>query len=78
MQSFFYARVSSIDKLLEKQLEAAQEVGIAEDYIFIDKASGKDYQRPGYQLMKRMLRDGDALYVKSLYRLSHNKQMVLD
>ena len=42
---FFYARVSSIDQSLERQLEAAREVGIAEEYIFVDKASGKDFQR---------------------------------
>jgi len=78
MRSFFYARVSSIDQSLERQLEAAREVGIAEEYIFVDKASGKDFQRPEYQLMKRMLREGDALYVKSLDRLGRNKQMILD
>src|SRR5699024_12250204 len=64
MRSFFYARVSSIDQSLERQLQAAREVGIAEEDIFVDKASGKDFQRPAYQLMKRMVREGDALYVK--------------
>src|SRR5699024_3803982 len=78
MRSFFYARVSSIDQSLERQLKAAREVGIADEYIFVDKASGKDFQRPEYQLMKRMLREGDALYVKSLDRLGRNKQMILD
>src|SRR5699024_5413484 len=77
MRSFFYERVSSIDQSLERQLEAAREVGIAEEYIFVDKASGKDFQRPEYQLMKRMLREGDALYVKSLDRLGRSKQMIL-
>lgn len=77
MRSFFYARVSSIDQSLERQLEAAREVGIDEEYIFVDKASGKDFKRPEYQLMKRMLREGDALYVKSLDRLGRNKQMIL-
>src|SRR5699024_10260801 len=75
---FFYARVSSIDQSLERQLEAAREVGIDEEYIFIDKASGKDFKRPEYQLMKHILREGDILYVKSLDRLGRNKQMILD
>jgi len=52
MRPFFYARVSSIYQLLERQLEAVREVGIAEEYIFVDKASGKYFQRPEYQLMK--------------------------
>lgn len=78
MRNFFYARVSSKDQSLERQLSAAKEIGIEEEYIFVDKASGKDFQRPEYQLMKRMLRSGDALYIKSLDRLGRNKQMILD
>ncbi|KPV44311.1 recombinase family protein [Alicyclobacillus ferrooxydans] len=78
MRTFFYARVSSKDQSLERQLSAAREMGIEEEYIFVDKASGKDFQRPEYQLMKRMLRGGDALYIKSLDRLGRNKQMILD
>ena len=49
-----------------------------EDFIFIEKASGKDFKRPEYQLLKRMLRPNDVLYVKSLDRLGRNKQMILD
>lgn len=78
MRTFFYARVSSKDQSLERQLSAAKEIGIAEEYIFIEKASGKDFKRPEYQLMKRMFRDGDVLYIKSLDRLGRNKQMILD
>src|SRR5699024_10717196 len=58
--------------------EAAKDIGIPEEYIFVDKASGKDFKRPEYQLMKRMFREGDALYIKSLDRLGRNKQMSLD
>src|SRR5699024_11404614 len=78
VRSFFYARVSSKDQSLESQLEAAKDIGTAEEYIFVDKASGKDFKRPEYQLMKRMFREGDALYIKSLDRLGRNKQMILD
>ena len=59
-------------------MEAAREVGITEEYMFVDKESGKDFQRPEYQLMKRMLRENDAFYVKSLDQLGRNKQMILD
>jgi len=78
MRSFFYARVSSKDQSLERQINSAEEMKIEDDYIFIEKASGKDFKRPEYQLMKRMLRENDILYVKSLDRLGRNKQMILD
>ena len=78
MRNLFYARVSSKDQSLERQIVAAKEIGIEDNYMFIEKASGKDFKRPEYQLMKRMLRDGDVLYIKSLDRLGRNKQMILD
>lgn len=78
MRNFFYARVSSKDQSLERQIASAKEIGIEDDYIFIEKASGKDFKRPEYQLLKRMLRSGDILYIKSLDRLGRNKQMILD
>ncbi|MBJ8132741.1 recombinase family protein, partial [Bacillus cereus group sp. N3] len=53
-------------------------MSIPEEYIFIERASGKDFKRPEYQLMKRMLRNGDVLYIQSLDRLGRNKQMILD
>ncbi|WP_044880914.1 recombinase family protein, partial [Bacillus toyonensis] len=53
----------------------ASEINIPEEYIFIERASGKDFKRPEYQLMKRMLRNGDILYIQSLDRLGRNKQM---
>jgi len=78
LRKFFYARVSSKDQSLERQIIAAKEAGIEDECIFIEKASGKDFKRPEYQLMKRMLRKDDILYVKSLDRLGRNKQMILD
>ena len=78
MRKFFYARVSSKDQSLERQIASAKEIGIDDEYIFIEKASGKDFKRPEYQLMKRMFRNDDILYIKSLDRLGRNKQMILD
>lgn len=78
MRNFFYARVSSKDQSLERQIITAKELGIEEAYTFIEKASGKDFERPEYKLMKRMFREGDILYIKSLDRLGRNKQMILD
>jgi len=78
MRKFFYIRVSSKDQSIERQLVTASEIGIPEEYTFIERASGKDFKRPEYQLMKRMLRNGDVLYIQSLDRLGRNKQMILD
>ncbi|OOR09878.1 DNA recombinase [Bacillus cereus] len=78
MRKFCYIRVSSKDQSIERQLATAAEISIPEEYIFIERASGKDFKRPEYQLMKRMLRNGDILYIQSLDRLGRNKQMILD
>ncbi|MGL5358098.1 MAG: recombinase family protein [Clostridium sp.] len=78
MRKFFYARVSSTAQSLDRQLVNAKHLGIDNEYIFLETASGKDFKRPEYQLLKRMLREGDILYLKSLDRLGRNKQMILD
>ncbi|MBY7130228.1 recombinase family protein [Bacillus sp. 8YEL33] len=78
MRKFFYIRVSSKDQSIKGQFATAAEISIPEEYIFIERASGKDFKRPEYQLMKRMLRNGDVLYIQSLDRLGRNKQMILD
>lgn len=78
MRKFFYARISTKDQTLERQIVEAKKIGIEEEYIFLEVASGKDFKRPEYQLLKRMLREGDILYIKSLDRLGRNKQMILD
>jgi DNA invertase Pin-like site-specific DNA recombinase len=78
MRSFFYARVSSKEQSEARQVAQASELGILPEYLFIEKASGKDFKRPEYQLLKRMLRPGDLLYITSLDRLGRNKQMILD
>ncbi|MBU5561072.1 recombinase family protein, partial [Enterococcus sp. S115_ASV_20] len=49
MRKFFYIRVSSYDQSIERQLISAKELGIPEEYIFVEKASGKDFKRPEYQ-----------------------------
>lgn len=71
---FYYARVSSRDQNLDRQIEAFKKLGADEREIICDKESGKDFNRSGYQALKTtMLRSGDTLIVKSLDRLSRNK-----
>lgn len=69
-----YARVSTREQNLDRQLKALRDAGVEERDIITDKASGKSLEREGYQMLKtRMLRDGDTLVIKSLDRLSRNK-----
>lgn len=69
-----YARVSTREQNEDRQIEALTKFGVPEQNIIIDKASGKDTEREGYQYLKRqILRKGDTLVIKELDRLSRNK-----
>ena len=73
-RTFYYARVSSREQNLDRQLAAFAAMGASERDIITDKESGKDLNRSGYAALKAaMLRRGDTLVVKSLDRLSRNK-----
>ena len=73
-KTFYYARVSTREQNLDRQLEAFRALGADEREIITDKESGKNFDRPGYQALKSaMLRSGDTLVVKSLDRLSRSK-----
>lgn len=75
---FGYIRVSSRDQNEGRQLQLMQEVGISPRDIFIDKQSGKNFNREQYQLLKRMIRKGDILYIHSLDRFGRNKEEILE
>lgn len=73
-RTWYYARVSSREQNLDRQLAAFAAVGAQEREIITDKESGKDLERTGYRALKTaLLRRGDTLVVKSLDRLSRNK-----
>ena len=73
-RTFYYARVSSQEQNLDRQIEAFKAMGATERDIVTDKQSGKDLERAGYiALRTTLLRRGDTLVVKSLDRLSRNK-----
>ena len=67
-----YTRVSAKTQNLARQLETMTKIGIEDRFLFRDTASGKDFDRPGYQAMKSVLREGDVLYVDSLDRLGRD------
>ncbi len=70
-----YARVSSKDQNEARQLDALNNAGV--EKIFIDKKSGKNFDRPEYAHMKEFVREGDVLYVESLDRFGRNKAQIL-
>ena len=73
-RTYYYARVSSKEQNLDRQIAAFISLGAQERDIITDKESGKNLDRAGYQALKNaMLRRGDTLVIKSLDRLSRNK-----
>ncbi|MGS0534129.1 recombinase family protein (plasmid) [Bacillus mycoides] len=77
-KKFGYIRISSKEQNEGRQLEAMRKMGIHERDIFIDKQSGRTFQREQYQILKKMLRRGDILYIHSLDRFGRNKSAILD
>lgn len=76
-KTYGYARVSTKEQNLDRQLRALLDCGVDERDIVTDKASGASLERPGYAVLKNtMLREGDTLIIKSLDRLSRNKEHI--
>ncbi len=77
VRKFGYIRVSSKDQNEGRKLQAMLENGLNERDIFMDKQSGKNFNREQYQLLKRMIRKGDILYIHPLDRFGRNKEEIL-
>ena len=77
-QMYGYIRVSSKDQNEERQMIAMREFGIEERFVYLDKQSGKDFNRPQYRKLIRKLRPGDTLVVKSIDRLGRNYDEILE
>lgn len=73
-----YARVSSRDQNLDRQLDALAAAGVERAHVFTDHASGKDFERPAYRKLVRRLRKGDTLVVLSIDRLGRNYSEILE
>lgn len=71
--TFGYIRVSAKDQNENRQIDSLMKYVSEERYLYIDKASGKSFERPQYQALKTTLRSGDMLYIHSLDRLGRNK-----
>ena len=73
-----YIRVSSHDQNEDRQLIALRKLGIPDKNIFIDKQSGKDFDRPEYKRLIKKLKKDDLLYIKSIDRLGRNYSEILE
>ena len=71
-----YVRVSSADQNEYRQMIVMKQVGVPEENIFMDKQSGKDFDRPDYKRLVRRLREGDLLYILSIDRLGRNYEEI--
>ena len=76
-QTYGYARVSSRDQNLNRQLDALTEFGVAVENVFSDRASGRDFERPAWRRLMGKLTSGDLLVVKSIDRLGRGYEEIL-
>ena len=77
MSIYGYIRVSTREQNEDRQLIALREVGVTDKFIFTDKQSGKDFNRPKYKQLLRKLKKDDLLYIKSIDRLGRNYEEIL-
>ena len=75
---YAYVRVSTQEQNEDRQMLALSELGIIKENIYIDKQSGKDFNRPKYRQMVKKLKEDDLLYVKSIDRLGRNYEDILE
>ncbi|MBR0313143.1 MAG: recombinase family protein [Oscillospiraceae bacterium] len=77
-QIYGYIRVSTKEQHEDRQVIAMREAGVLEKNLFIDKQSGKDFERKGYQRMMKKLKPGDTLFIKSIDRLGRSYDEILE
>ena len=78
MATYAYVRVSSRDQNEERQLIAVENAGVESKNIFVDKQSGKDFNRPAYKRLTKKLKPSDTLVIKSIDRLGRNYSDIID
>ena len=78
MQKYGYVRVSTKDQNIDRQMSALTAAGIGKDKIYIDKMSGRDFNRPQYKKLVKRLKPDDELYVKSIDRLGRDYDEIIE
>ena len=77
-KTYGYIRVSSKDQNEDRQRIAMREFGIPDEAVFMDKQSGKDFERPEYKRLMRKIKPDDTLVIKSIDRLGRNYEEILE
>ena len=75
--NYGYVRVPSVSQNIARQMEEMYKLGLTDEVIFIDKQSGKNFNRENYQLLKSKLKKDDLLIIKSIDRLGRNYDMII-
>lgn len=78
MANYGYIRVSTREQNEDRQVKAMLEAGVAEDAIFLDKQSGKDFNRSAYQQLLETVQTGDVIFIKSIDRLGRNYDEIIE
>ncbi len=73
-----YVRVSTTTQNIDRQMEEMYKLGLDKKKIYIDKQSGKDFERPNYKKLKKKLKENDLLIIKSIDRLGRNYEMIIE
>ena len=76
IKEYAYIRVSTVDQNEDRQLDSIASLKIPDAQIFMDKLSGKDFNRPAYKALVKKLKPGDLLYIKSIDRLGRNYEEI--
>lgn len=77
-KKYAYIRVSSKDQNIDRQVDAMEKIGISRKEMYIDKQSGKDFNRKNYKRLIKKLKTGDELYVKSIDRFGRNYDDIIE
>lgn len=75
---YAYIRVSTKQQKIDRQYEEIKSYGVDDKYIYVDKDSGKDFDRTNYQKLRKKIKKNDLLIVKSIDRLGRNYHMIID
>lgn len=73
-----YVRVSTKAQNIARQMEEMYKLGLTDEFIYVDKQSGKDFERENYKLLKETLKKDDLLIIKSIDRLGRNYDMIIN
>lgn len=76
MAAYGYIRVSTAEQNTARQFAALEKLKIPKNNMYVDKQSGKDFNRPAYKRLLKRLKEGDLLYLKSIDRLGRNYEEI--